>query len=106
MVIIALIYIIFRVIGKWSGAFTGASITKCEPQVKKYLGFALIPQAGVAIGLSTTAYRLFANNPETSKAGSLILAIILTSTLIYELIGPMVAKFALKQAHEITEENL
>ena len=106
VVIIALIYIIFRVIGKWSGAFTGASFTKCEPQVKKYLGFALIPQAGVAIGLSTTAYRLFANNPETSKAGSLILAIILTSTLIYELIGPMVAKFALKQAHEITEENL
>ena len=106
VVIIALIYIIFRVIGKWSGAYVGASITRCEPQVKKYLGFALIPQAGVAIGLSTTAYRLFANNPETSKAGSLILAIILTSTLIYELIGPMVAKFALKQAHEITEENL
>ena len=106
VVIIALIYIIFRVIGKWSGAFTGASITRCEPQVKKYLGFALIPQAGVAIGLSTTAYRLFANNPETVKAGSLILAIILTSTLIYELIGPMVAKFAFKQAGEIPEENL
>ena len=108
VVIIALVYIVFRIIGKWSGAFVGASITRCEPQVKKYLGFALIPQAGVAIGLSTTAYRLFSNNPnpDCQKAGALILAIILTSTLIYELIGPMVAKFALKQANEIPEENL
>lgn len=86
----------------------GASITRCEPQVKKYLGFALIPQAGVAIGLSTTAYKLFLENgtPEAQKAGALILAIILTSTLVYELIGPMVAKFAFKKAHEIPEENL
>ncbi|MBO7573958.1 MAG: cation:proton antiporter [Bacilli bacterium] len=105
---IAFIYIIFRVVGKWSGAFVGASITRCEPQVKKYLGFALVPQAGVAIGLSTTAYKLFLENgtPEAQKAGALILAIILTSTLVYELIGPMVAKFAFKRAHEIPEENL
>ena len=106
VLIIALVYIIFRVIGKWSGAYAGASITRCEPQVKKYLGFALIPQAGVAIGLSTTAYRLFSNNPATEKAGALILAIILTSTLIYELIGPMCAKFAFKKAGEIPQENL
>ena len=105
---IALIYIVFRVVGKWGGAYIGASITRCEPQVKKYLGFALVPQAGVAIGLSTTAYRLFSANPseECQKAGALILAIILTSTLVYELIGPMVAKFAFKKAHEIPEENL
>ena len=105
VVLIAVTYIIFRVIGKWSGAYAGASITRCEPQVKKYLGFALVPQAGVAIGLSTTAYKLFSNNPETAKTGALILAIILTSTLIYELFGPMVAKFALSKAHEIPEEN-
>ena len=105
---IALIYIVFRVVGKWGGAYIGASVTRCEPQVKKYLGFALVPQAGVAIGLSTTAYRLFSANPseECQKAGALILAIILTSTLVYELIGPMVAKFAFKKAHEIPEENL
>ena len=108
VVIIAVVYILFRVIGKWSGAYVGASITRCEPQVKKYLGFALIPQAGVAIGLSTTAYRLFSSNPspECQKAGALILAIILTSTLIYELIGPMVAKFAFLKAGEIPQENL
>lgn len=106
--LIALTYIVFRVIGKWSGAYAGASITRCEPQVKKYLGFALVPQAGVAIGLSTTAYKLFSQNPDQNiqKIGALILAIILTSTLVYELFGPMVAKFALKKAHEIQEENL
>ena len=103
---IALTYVIFRVVGKWLGAFTGASITRCEDKIKKYLGFALIPQAGVAIGLATTAYTLFNKNPDTALAGSLILAIILTSTLIYELIGPMVAKFALNKAGEIPKENL
>ena len=103
---IAAAYVIFRVIGKWLGAFTGASITRCEDKIKKYLGFALIPQAGVAIGLATTAYTLFNKNPDTALAGSLILAIILTSTLIYELIGPMVAKFALNKAGEIPKENL
>ena len=103
---IALTYLIFRVVGKWLGAFTGASITRCEEKIKKYLGFALIPQAGVAIGLATTAYTLFNKNPDTALAGSLILAIILTSTLIYELIGPMVAKFALNKAGEIPKENL
>ena len=103
---IALTYVIFRVVGKWLGAFTGASITRCEDKIKKYLGFALIPQAGVAIGLATTAYTLFNKNPDTALAGSLILAIILTSTLVYELIGPMVAKFALNKAGEIPKENL
>ena len=108
VVLIALTYLIFRVIGKWSGAYVGATITRCEPQVKKYLGFALVPQAGVAIGLSTTAYKLFSqySDPYMQKTGALILAIILTSTLVYELVGPMVAKFALKKAHEIPEENL
>jgi len=108
VVLIALTYLIFRVVGKWSGAYVGATITRCEPQVKKYLGFALVPQAGVAIGLSTTAYKLFSqySDPYMQKTGALILAIILTSTLVYELFGPMVAKFALKKAHEIPEENL
>ena len=103
---IALTYVIFRFVGKWLGAFTGASITRCEDKIKRYLGFALIPQAGVAIGLATTAYTIFNKNPETAFAGSLILAIVLTSTLIYELIGPMVAKFALNKAGEIPKENL
>ena len=104
VVLIALIYVLSRVVGKWFGAYTGASISRCEPQIKKYLGFALVPQAGVAIGLSTTAYKLFSENPVTQKAGALILAIILTSTLIYELVGPLAAKFALSKAGEIGKD--
>ncbi len=101
---IAGIYLIFRVVGKWMGAFMGASISRCEPQVKKYLGFALIPQAGVAIGLATTSSVLFSAKEETQAVGALIIAIILTSTLVYELIGPMVSKFALNKAGEIPKD--
>ena len=101
---IAATYVIFRVVGKWLGAFTGASVTKSEPKIKKYLGLTLIPQAGVAIGLATTAGKLFSLNEVTKRAGALIVAIILTSTLIYEIIGPMVSKYALKKAGEIPEE--
>ena len=105
VVLISLIYIIFRVVGKWIGAFSGAVITHAEENVKKYLGFTLIPQAGVAIGLATTASKLFSLNESTKEVGSLILAIVLTSTLVYELIGPMVSKFALTKAHQIDDVN-
>jgi Kef-type K+ transport system membrane component KefB len=105
VLIIASIYIVFRVAGKWVGAFAGASITRSEPTVRKYLGFALVPQAGVAIGLSTTAYTLFSQNEATQRAGALILAIVLTSTLVYELVGPMSAKFAFTKANEIPLER-
>ncbi len=102
---IASIYIVIRVAGKWTGAFTGASISRCEPKIRKYLGFALLPQAGVAIGLATTANALFTANPATEYEGALIIAIILTSTLVYELVGPLVSKFALNKAGEIPTEE-
>ena len=105
VIVIALIYLIFRVAGKYMGAFFGTSITKCEPQVKKYLGFTLVPQAGVAIGLATTANKLF-NDAGAYEAASLVLAVVLTSTLVYELTGPLIAKFALKKAGEIPEETI
>lgn len=92
------IYVICRSMGKWFGAFAGAEITKCEPTVKKYLGFTLLPQAGVAIGLATSASKSLTNS------GSTILAIILTATIVYELFGPVITKFALTKAGEITPE--
>ena len=104
VLLVAAVYIVFRVVGKWAGAFTGSTITNAEPKIKKYLGFTLVPQAGVAIGLATNASVLFTKNPETEIAGSLIIAIILTSTLVYELTGPLISKFALKKAGEIPEE--
>lgn len=103
VLLIAFIYLLFRVVGKYLGAFAGTKITKCEPQVQKYLGFALVPQAGVAIGLATTANTLF-NSVGSNELASLVLAVILSSTLIYELIGPVSAKFALSKAGEIPIE--
>ena len=104
VVSIAFVYLVFRVVGKWIGAFTGASITNCEPKVKKYLGFTLVPQAGVAIGLATTSSKLFSLHEATQEASVMIIAIILTSTLIYELVGPMVSKYALNKAGEIAPD--
>ena len=101
---VALVYIVFRVLGKWFGAYEGAVITKSEEKIKKYLGLALVPQAGVAIGLATTARNLFSREPATELTGALILAIILSSTLVYELLGPMISKYALKKAGEIGKD--
>ncbi|MBR4377733.1 MAG: cation:proton antiporter [Bacilli bacterium] len=101
LVIIALVYVIFRCVGKWLGAFFGSKTTHADPTVQKYLGFTLFPQAGVAIGLATTANQTF---PDATQA-SLVLAVILTSTIIYELAGPVITKIALKKAGEITEES-
>ena len=101
---IAFAYVILRAVGKWLGAFAGAGVTKSEPQVKKYLGLTLIPQAGVAIGLSTTASDLFARVGNT-EASIMVIAIVLTSTLVYELVGPMITKFALTKAGEIQRQQ-
>ena len=95
--IIGIVYVVFRVVGKIFGSWLGAKVTKADPVIAKYLGFALVPQAGVAIGLSLIATQVL--NPEM---GSQIRAIILAGTLVYELIGPVVAKFALKKAGEIS----
>ena len=102
VIIIALFYLVFRVVGKWAGAFSGAKLTKSEPAVQKYLGFTLIPQAGVAIGLATTAGRVLSTTANDTVTGTIIVAVILTSTLIYELTGPMITKIALTKAGEIT----
>jgi hypothetical protein len=74
----------------------GSAITHTEPTVKKYLGYALIPQAGVAIGLSLIATEIL-----NETWGNYVRAIILSATLIYELIGPVITKITLKKAGEI-----
>lgn len=95
--LLGVLYIITRVIGKISGASLGAILMKAPPTVKKYIGLTLIPQAGVAIGLSLIAAQTL---PEL---GQTIRAVILCATLIYELIGPAITKMGLKKAGEITE---
>ncbi len=93
--LIGTIYVIFRVAGKVLGAYAGAKVSKAQPVVQKYLGFTLIPQAGVAIGLATTSLSI------VPEFGAQIQTVILCGTVIYELIGPLVTKMALKKAGEI-----
>ena len=93
---VGLIYVVMRVIGKIGGAYLGAVITKSPDTVKKWLGFALIPQAGVAIGLT-----IVAGNVVPQYANE-IRAVVLCATLVYELVGPLITKLALKKAGEIT----
>ena len=98
LLIIAVIYVLFRAAGKYAGSFISTGITRCEPQVRKYFGFTLIPQAGVAIGLATSASRTLGTGHDL---GAIIVACVLISTIIYELIGPVVTKISLQKAGEI-----
>ncbi|HBM80806.1 MAG TPA: cation/H(+) antiporter, partial [Clostridiaceae bacterium] len=88
--IVGISYFIIRITGKYLGAYLGCLIAKTTKEVRNYLGLALIPQAGVAIGLAFLGQRIL---PETM--GNMLLTIILSSSVLYELIGPACAKFAL-----------
>ncbi len=94
IVFIGIIYIIFRCLGKYFGTLVSAKATKCEPQICKYLGITLFPQAGVALGMCATAMQL-------GEQGSLIRNITLFAVLIYELFGPILTRQALTAAGEI-----
>jgi Kef-type K+ transport system membrane component KefB len=91
---IGMVYIIFRCIGKYTGSLFSAKATNCAPQICKYLGITLFPQAGVALGMCATAMQL-------GEQGSLIRNITLFAVLFYELVGPLMTKEALKAAGEI-----
>ncbi len=90
------VYVITRVLGKFIGAFVGAKVMKAPAAVAKYLGPALIPQAGVAIGLSLIATQVVPTH------GAAIRAVVLCATLIYEICGPVITKISLRKAGEIT----
>lgn len=93
--LIGIIYVVFRVAGKVGGAAIGGKMSHASSKVQKYLGFTLVPQAGVAIGLATTAMTV------VPEYGPRIRTIILCGTVIYELTGPVITKLALKGAGEI-----
>jgi Kef-type K+ transport system membrane component KefB len=95
IVLIGLIYIVFRCLGKYFGTFFSAKAAHCEPNIQKYLGITLFPQAGVALGMCTTAMQL-------GEPGNLIRNITLFAILIYEMFGPLATKFALTKSGDIT----
>jgi Kef-type K+ transport system membrane component KefB len=93
--IVGLIYLISRVTGKMLGASLGAKIANATPSVRKYLGFGLVPQAGVALGCALVAKSDF------PQVGNMIFTTIVATTVIYELIGPLCTKYALRKAGDI-----
>lgn len=90
LLVIGAVYFFVRIIGKYAGAFVGCQVTKKDKLVRNYLGFALVPQAGVAIGLAALASRTVGG-----ETGAAMETIILASSVMYELIGPALAKMSL-----------
>ena len=91
--VIGLAYFFVRILGKLLGAGMGATLTNDTPQVRKYLGLALIPNAGVSIGLAALGERIL-----SPSMGALLSTVILSSAVLYELVGPACARLALVRA--------
>lgn len=91
---IGVVYIIARSLGKYFGARWSSVLAKSEPNIQKYLGITLLPQAGVALGMSITAM-------EIGESGVIIRNIVLFGVLIYELFGPTLTKIALTKSGDI-----
>lgn len=97
VLLIGLVYIVSRSLGKYLGAFGSCSLTGCGEKITKYLGITLLPQAGVALGMALTAQRL--------SEGEVVRNVVLFSVLVYELVGPALTKRALIAAGEIKVEG-
>ena len=95
--LIGVIYIVVRSLGKYFGAYLGAALVHASPNIKKYLGITLLPQAGVAIGMAQLVLR------QLPEYGAKIQAVVLCATLVYELVGPVCTKMALAKAGEIEQ---
>lgn len=102
--IVGAIYIIGRTFGKFFGAYLGCSIVKSSNNVKKYLGISLLPQSGVAIGLSVAAYN--ALEPINAGYASVVKNVILASVLFFALTGPVLVKIALYNSGEVKEKSV
>ncbi|MBQ2934588.1 MAG: cation:proton antiporter [Clostridia bacterium] len=98
IVIIGLVYILSRCVGKYFGARISSQMVKCDPNIIKYLGITLFPQAGVALGMAIKA-------EELGDVGIVVANITLFAVLIYELVGPALTKMSLLKAGEIDPEG-
>lgn len=98
VVIVGVVYIIARSLGKYYGAGISSRAVKCDNNIVKYLGITLLPQAGVALGMAIKAREL-------GEAGNIIRNITLFAVLVYEIVGPFLTKIALTKAGDIKEEG-
>ena len=97
VLLIGVVYIIFRSLGKYFGAYASCAMTGCSEKIKKHLGITLLPQAGVALGMALTAQQL--------ADGAVVRNVVLFSVLVYELVGPALTKRSLIAAGEIQVEG-
>ncbi len=97
--LLGILYLVARSLGKYFGTYFGALAVKSDKNIRKYLGAALLPQAGVAIGMAQIVMS------QLPQYGSQVRAVVLTATLIYELVGPLITKIVLTKAGEITPER-
>ena len=97
VILIGVVYIIFRSVGKIGGAYAYCRMEKTTPVIQKYLGITLLPQAGVALGMALTAANL--------SDGQMVRSVVLFSVLVYELVGPTLTKWSLFKAGEIKPEG-
>ena len=97
VLLIGVIYIASRSLGKYLGAYGSCRATGCNESITKYLGITLLPQAGVALGMALTAQQL--------SDGEVVRNVVLFSVLVYELVGPTLTKRALLAAGEIQPEG-
>lgn len=95
VILVGVVYILTRAGGKILGAAVSARATKCEPNIVKYLGITLLPQAGVALGMSLIAAE------SLGEVGAMVRNITLFAVLVYELVGPMLTKIALTKSGDI-----
>lgn len=96
--LIGAIYILFRSLGKYFGARGSSMLMRSEPNIQKYLGITLLPQAGVALGMVT----IVCADPALASVASTVRFVVLFAVLIYEVFGPMMTKWALTKAGDIT----
>ncbi len=101
-ILIGVVYILFRSVGKITGSYVSAKLMKCDDKTVKYLGITLLPQAGVALGMVSTVAADDVFGP--TAIGSTVRFVILFGVLIYEIFGPMMTKWALTKAGDITEK--
>jgi Kef-type K+ transport system membrane component KefB len=102
---IGLIYVLGRTLGKWSGAYLGARLSGAADTVRRYLGFALFSQAGVALGLALHTFQYFSRlGVAGAELGGIVINVIAATTLIVQIIGPVAVKFAITKAGEVPKD--
>jgi len=99
--LVVIVFVILRMTGKFTGAALGARISGAPGKVRRYTGLCLVPQGGIVIGLALVLH----SRPEFSPFADSLVSVILGAVIIHELAGPMLAKWALKRAGEITQKT-